>query len=262
VDSRTLPLTVAALYNAHACHPILVIGGGPSALTDLPQIPGWQSMVQISANGHAFKLPGAKPRYIFTKDNAECPPRPRKPNAEPFKLMEPQMRAFGVPIISLQYWADYRCAHWPFQGNSGQHALAVATLMGGAPVISVGIDCFMGQTYFHGDAANISKGKSRSYWQVRFRRYAERFRCAPRIRALSGPVAETFGRYDPAETFQGVFIPPVFSLYAKMPTQRVRVLRAFRDSGKATEIPAGAIVACSPTEATLWVNRGLAEPHA
>jgi len=264
VDLAALPLKrcVSELYNAYAGQPILVIGGGPSVLTDLSQISGWQSMVQISANGHAFKLPEARPSFIFTKDNAECPPRPRNPRAGPFPLMEPQMRVFGVPIISLQYWADYRCASWPFQGNSGQHALAVGVLMGGAPVIGVGFDCFQGPTYFHSDGPNVSAGRNPGYWQYRFRRFAERFRCQVRIRALSGQVAETFGKYNPAETFTGEVMPAVFLAYEKMPTQRVRVLKAFRDSGKATEIPAGAIVACSPAEAALWCARGLAEPRA
>lgn len=260
MDHAALPLKhcVSALYNAHAGRPILVIGGGPSVPTDLAQIPGWQDMLQISANGHGFKVPGARPSFIFTKDNAECPPRPRNPRAGPFPLMEPQMRVHGVPIISIQYWADYRCAHWPFQGNSGQHALAVGILMGGAPVIGVGFDCFQGPTYFHSDGANVSGGKKPGYWQFRYRRYADRFRGPVRIRGVSGQLVETFGRYDPMETFVGESMPEVLKVYADMPTLRVRTTQAFRDPGKATEIPAGYTVASTKAEAATWQKMGLA----
>lgn len=238
----------------------MVIGGGPSALTDLDQVPGWQSMLQISANGHGFKVPGATPTYIFTKDNAECPPRPRKRDAGPFPLMEPQMRVFGVPIISLQYWGDYRCLDWPFQGNSGQHALAVAALMGSTPVIGVGFDCFQGPTYFHSNADNVSKGKKIGYWQERYRRYAQRFRGGQYIRGVSGLLVEVFGRYNPAETFAGDGIPVVMRRYAAMPTVRVRTLRSFQDPGKATEIPAGYVMASSRGEAARLSALGLAVP--
>lgn len=258
LDQRAHPLTVAALYNANMGSPCVVIGGGPSALSDLEQIPDWQSMLQISANGHGFRVPGATPRYIFTKDNAECPPRPRKRDAGPFPLMEPQMRVHGVPIISIQYWGDYRCVDWPIQGNSGQHALAVAALMGSAPVIGVGFDCFQGPTYFHSDGPNVSAGHKIGYWQMRYRRFAERLRGGHYIRGVSGVLAAQFGKYDPAEHFAGGGIPAVMARYATMATVRVRTLRAFRDPGKATEIPAGYVMASNIPEARRLIDLGLA----
>ncbi len=260
MDHGTLPLKrlVSALYGTNLGKPCIVIGGGPSALDDLAKIPGWQDMLQISANGHGFKVPGASPSYIFTKDDAECPPRPRKPGAGPFPPMEPQMRVHGVPIISIQYWADYRCAAWPFQGNSGQHALAVGALMGSAPTIGVGFDCFQGRTYFHSDGPNVSGGKKPGYWQYRYSRFRDRFRGGVSIRGVSGQLVDTFGRYDPAERIVGA-VPPVLKLYADLPTVHVRARKEYRDPGKTTAIPKGYVYPVSAAEAQVLCGRGFAE---
>lgn len=249
---------VSELYGTNAGKPCIVIGGGPSVPSDLAQIPDWRNMLQISANGHGFRVPDAFPTFIFTKDDAECPPRPRRREDGPFAPMEPQMRVFGVPIVSIQYWADYRCAAWPFQGNSGQHALAVAALMGSAPVIGVGFDCYQGATYFDSNPNNVSRGKKPGYWQHRYTRFRERFRGPTAIRGVSGILAATFGKYDPAETMRAD-VPEALRIYAKMPTVLVRTKRAFRDPGKTTEIPADYVMPASEAEAQLLVNRGLAD---
>lgn len=255
---------VSALYNTNAGKPCVVIGGGPSVPDDLGKIPGWQNMLQISANGHGFKVPGAFPTFIFTKDDAECPPRPRKRDAGPFKPMEPQMRVHGVPIISLQYWGDYRCPGgppslaWPFQGNSGQHALAVAALMGSCPVIGVGFDCFQGPTYFHGNERNVSGGKKIGYWQVRYKRYAERFRSPTNIRGVSGVLAETFGYYTPTTLVADMGVPDVLRVYEGLNTVKVRTLRAYQDPGRATQVPENYVLPASEAEAARLVGLGVA----
>lgn len=252
---------VSALYGINAGKPAIMLGGGPSVFKDLSKIPGWQDMLQISANGHGFKIPGATPRYIFTKDHEEVRRVGRRAGVKG-PLMEPQMRRFGVPIISIQYWADYRCAKWPLQGNSGQHALGVLALMGSTPVIAVGMDCFQGATYFHTPfAANVSQGLLPQFWDVRFRRFHDRMQGAL-IRGTSGVVAKVFGRYSPTEKFATDGIPDVMRFYAHCPPRHVRILKPYVDSGKATEIPAGTVVAVTTDEANMLCQRGFAEACA
>lgn len=259
-DTR-LKYLISALYGANAGKPALVIGGGPSALQDLERVPGWQAMLQISANGHGFKLPGAKPSFIFTKDDTEYLPRPRKSNVR-VRPMEPQMRVFDTPLISIQYWADYRCAEWKFQGNSGQHALAAAALMGSMPVIGVGFDCFQGQTYFHSDGPNVSRGHPPDYWQQRFRKFRERFRGPANIRGVSGVLVEMFGKFKPSEDFSCAVIPPIFDFYRRCPTHRVRTTRAYRDPGKTTQVPADYVLPVTAAEARRLCGAGIAMPCA
>lgn len=251
---------ISALYNSQRGKPVLVIGGGPSAPADLEKIPGWQDMFTISANGHAFKLPGCKPSLIMCKDHTRVLPM-RLRRSTPVSYMEPEMRAFGVPIASRQYWADYRIAPWSLTGNSGMFAMALGVFLGGSPTIVVGIDCFQNGTYFHApDEENVSNGLRPAHWQQRMRRFAHYFQGAP-VRALSGVMAETFRRYDPAAVISDTWQTPIAMVAAaRAQTQLIRIKRPLQDSfEKRATIPEGFVVPCLETEATRYVNLGVGE---
>jgi hypothetical protein len=248
---------IAELHNSQAGKPILVIGGGPSVLEDLPHIPGWQDMYIISANAHGFKVPGAKPSLIVCKDHyVKLPLRMRTKEKT---YMEPLLRQYGVPIASKQHWADYRMAAWRAHGgNSGMLALAVAVCLGGWPVISTGIDGFQGATYFHDPSTdNVSRGHPVDYWNRRFTTFRTPL-ARSIIRARSGPVARAFGTYRANETYPPFRPCEAFAPYADTPTYLARTTRHFQDPGdRETTIPKDYVFPVTSTEFDKYLRLGL-----
>lgn len=162
--------------------PILVIGGGPSALTDLAKLDIEPACV-LSANTHGKYQDYFPIDYVVALD-------PYHGSTD--ESHEPVLRELGVPIIGRQPWADYQI-EWPLGCNTGLTALAVAAKMGGSPVIGVGIDCYTGeQSYFH-KPGRQSGGHGR-------RDYAEQMRSLKNfipdtsVQAVSGPLTEVFAR--------------------------------------------------------------------
>lgn len=199
--------TAKALHSKHLGQPIVVIGGGPSAPAAWASLPDYvkANAVVIFANGHGFKL-GLKPDYIVCKDDV---------HSETKEKMEPQLRAHGpYPIISRFEWADYNMSGIPAQGNSGQLAIAIAALMGGAPIIPIGIDGYgTDGTYFHDLAAvTCSNGRRESVWRSSMTRMSLRLEGAA-IRSISGILTFMFPRFNPAERFETPVIPAVFRDY-------------------------------------------------
>lgn len=170
------------------------------------------------------------------------------------------MRKYGVPIVSQQYWADYRCAEWPIQGNSGMMALALGAFMHGAPVIAVGMDCFQGPTYFHDPAVrNVSNNRTVTYWYTRMqhlRMKLDRTSCP--VRAVSGIMARAFERYDPKERVEK-HEPHIMMKYRTMTPVRLRLRTATLDPRTKVEIPAGTILASWTHEAGRLCKLGIAE---
>lgn len=251
---------IAKLYNSQAGKPILVIGGGPSVPRDLPQIPGWQDMYTISANGHAFKIEGAKPSLIVCKDHyIKLPLRMRKKEKT---YMEPILRQYGVPIASRQHWADYRIAEWRAHGgNSGMLSIAVAVCLGGWPVIVVGIDGFQGATYFHDEKVeNVSQGHPMDYWVRRLTSFRTPL-ARSIVRAVSGPVARVFGTFKPDEVYPPFKPCEAFTHYAQMPTYLARTRKAFQDPGdRETTIPKDYVFPVSSQEYEKYQRLGMVDP--
>jgi hypothetical protein len=241
---------VAELYGKHRGIPILVVGGGPSAPDELAAIgrERVKAMIVISANSHAWQL-GLRPDYTFCKDHL---------HTETKQPMEVLVRAGGAPVVSMQYWADYRCARWPIQGNSGQHAIALAAMMGGAPIIPIGIDCFQGATYFHTpNVRNVSLGRPAGYWKSRMQRLEGRL-IGAMIRPVSGPLGDVFPRYKPFEDVKAS-IPTIFDLYADCPTMYVKATRRFvLPQDPRAEIPPGFVMPVTPLEHALFTRQGVA----
>lgn len=102
----------------------LVICGGTGVMDDLDGLPEIEFATVLSANSHGCRLPKKWRRpvdFIVAKDHYHTTTKLR---------MEPQLREYGVPIISRQFWADYRMLDWNLQGNSGLTAIAVAAALG------------------------------------------------------------------------------------------------------------------------------------
>jgi hypothetical protein len=229
VDRSVLPavprvlnpgVLVAELYGKHKGKPILVVGGGPSAPDEARALGSRiDNMVVISANTHAWHL-GLRPDYTFCKDHV---------HTELKTPMEVLVRAGNAPVVTGQYWGDYRCARWPIQGNSGQHAIALAALMGGAPIVPIGIDCFQGR--LEGAA----------------------------VRPVGGILGGAFPLYRPYEEFARVTIPSIFDSYVDCPTEYVRAVRRFvLLQDPRAEIPVGFVLPATPLEAALFIRQGVA----
>lgn len=235
----------------HRGQPILVIGGGPSVLTDIEKVPGARDMVCVSANAHGFKVPGVKPSYIVSNDHIHTQTK---------ELMAPMLRKFGVPIVARHWWADYRMTEWISKGNSGMNAIGVAALLGGWPVIPLGIDCFQKLTYFHSPVeTNVSLGRPVGYWERRLKRMWSHLRGAC-VRPVSGPLCKEYRRYDPGEALPEFVVPDEFKPYEGQKAYRVRTLKAFQDPhDPRVTIPAGVELAVSDIQQVQWMRLGLCE---
>jgi len=195
--------------------PVVVFGGGPSAPRQWERVARLNPVV-ISANGHAARA-GVEADYILCKDHR---------HSSTHKLMEDELRPLGIPIIGPHWWADYRMVNFPSQGNSGQLAIAFGVLMGGRPVIPVGIDCYQGQmTYFHGqDEKNVSRGRHPGTWAHSMTRLAKRLEDGGVVRVLDGPLRSAFPSLG--EEIPEPRLPPAFALYATQRARHVKVVHS------------------------------------
>ncbi len=243
---------VSELYERHAGSLIIVVGGGPSAPQQLELLRGHlEDAIIVSANYHAWGL-GLTPHYTFCKDHE---------HTEMKVPMEGIVRRNGVPVVTRHYWGDYRAAHWPVAGNSGMMAIALAVMMGGTPVVPIGIDCFQDSTYYHSPRAkNVSLGRGLAYWHVRLNRLRVRLD-GGLIRVLGGPMGTVFPPFRPHLMLPPRSMPPQLRAYADMPTYHVRTLRAFQTPFDArVEIPAGIVLPVDLSEYRRFTRLGLAEP--
>jgi hypothetical protein len=254
-----MPWLVSKLLDSGVGRMGIVVCGGPSAPADLKKIPHVEQAVIVSANAHAFKLK-LKPDYIWCKDHIRIYPGYLLRGAVR-EHMEKELRRYGVPIVGPNFWCDYRAIDWQLtQFNSGQQALAFLTLLGCAPIVPVGMDCFIGDTYFHDKgAANISCGRKPGYWTSRIQKLKRALPGAP-IRGISGPVRDIFGEYRLDRHPVPAPISPLLERYANMPTVWLKTRREFQDSReKFAVIPKGYVMASNKAEADRLVRVGAAE---
>lgn len=177
------------LINRHAGRTAVVCGGGPSLPEQLARCPA--EAIYVSANQHGCLA--RRCDYIVVVDGIEDKVFERTSGA-PYTI-----RSFGVPIISPRPSADY----WLFEQlapGSGITAAFVAWVMGCAPIIvSPGMDCYRGPTYYHDPDAK-SSGRS-----ISTERHLDRWASlmvhasGGQFRALGGPLATIFPVYDPDE---------------------------------------------------------------
>lgn len=128
------------LVGPYQGRPILVIGGGPSVEQSLKEIPLDLPVCVISANGHGFKQDKFHVDFVVNVDFTYASTR---------VPMQQYLAQFNTPTINRWSWADYRIPEWIFNGDSGLTAITVATMLGGHPVIPIGMDRYTGpKRYF------------------------------------------------------------------------------------------------------------------
>jgi hypothetical protein len=136
---------ISDLMGKYSGQPILVIGGGPTAGEWIPKLPLDYFACVISANQHGFMQDRFKVDYIVSVDRTFGSTRTN---------MEDYLAKYNTPHINRWSWADYRIPEWSFNGDSGLTAIAVAAMLGGHPVVAIGIDRLNGnRRYFWQDTA-------------------------------------------------------------------------------------------------------------
>jgi hypothetical protein len=173
------------------CHKgarICVMGGGPSLLGDLEVLDG-KADVWISVNDHGAKVRSVD--YAIAMDNL---------HTTKHVLMDSLIRPLtNAPIIGPWQWCDYALTDYPLNPRmlfTGVVATWAASLMGAHPVILAGFDC--------------TGHAKRSIEQ--HREYAAKF-VTGKVRAISGPLTEVWGRYH-ADDVLGDYTPPDVLDYA------------------------------------------------
>ena len=246
---------ISSLFDKWAGKPILVIGGGPSALTDLLNWPENVNPVAVlSANQHGCRQTRFPVDLLVNVD---------KIHTERRVAMSTILRPYGIPIVNRHSWADYRLADWDFSANSGITAVAVAVALGGNPVIVTGIDMWeSGRQYFHDeDVIALASGtrpprvhRRETNKHVQMRSAQKRlnvlasFARGANIRPMSGPMTNVFERFDPQAT-----IPTATACaYRKAHTNEYTVrFRAQSDLNfeQRDVVKVGTVLALSRTEA-------------
>lgn len=166
------------LRGRHSGRPAAVLGGAESLPADLAKIP--PDAVIFAANHHAFPLVAcAYCVYIDPPAAARILP--------------------GIIGISPRKDADIQVGSPTLPNFSGPLAAYAARIMDCAPVIICGMDLY--QTgYFDGEALDPARrATSAKYGAKPWNWYVENAPSPHKIRAVSGPLAEIFGTYDPEE---------------------------------------------------------------
>lgn len=179
-------MLIGEIAHCWAGEPVVVVGGGPSVNSDFPKIEKVKHY--ISCNQHGQLLVDCD--YIVAIDDIHNPTN---------SSMEKFIKNFGKPVISGQLWADVRLHDFSFPGNTGLHAILVACILGGWPVIVIGIDCYQGKTYWHDpNALNISHGKNQKFFDIRIEQLKQITESWP-IRPVSGPLSRFWPCYERTE---------------------------------------------------------------
>lgn len=138
---------LAEFIHAHAGRPALVIGGGASAPANAVRAPA--DAIVFSANQHGCILRAGKCDYIVACDEFGT----RDQKRFDYGGRKVTLRDFGVPIVSpRRIDADIMMFKIPIH-ETGPTAGWVAWLMGCAPILLTGMDCYVGGTYFHNPKA-------------------------------------------------------------------------------------------------------------
>lgn len=178
------PRPISELVHRHVGRPGVAIGGGISLPHQYERIVSLNA-VHVAANQHAHVM-GYRFDYVAAVD----PDMPAK------------VREFGKPVISMatrRAHADYVIFRDGFN-SSGVTAAWALWVMGCAPIILAGMDCFRGGTYCHDPKAKSSGTGSSVEQHLRKWQKLKDICPGASFRSVGGPTEQIFPCYDPAET--------------------------------------------------------------
>ena len=168
--------------------PAAILGGGPSLPGDLAKVPG--EALLFSVNEHALQL--IRVDYLVFRD----PP-------EKFPALKQTIQNFdGLRLSQLMRWSDIDLSgvRWWDAPFSSSLATWLACWMGCNPVLLCGMDLYQGkQKYFYDrsdfrlTASQVAPaGPQLRTWRKGFEQCSH----PERIKAVSGPLVNIFGKYQ------------------------------------------------------------------
>jgi hypothetical protein len=235
---------ISELYGKYEGKPILVIGGGPSALTDMARVQWGYPKCVISANEHGYKQTRFKVDYSvsvdFTYNTGHI-------------LMRQHLAQFNAVNINRWTWADYRLPDWNYGGDSGLTAILVADMLGGWPVLAVGFDRFVGdRKYFWQpppkDARSAYRGPRLHHdnQRVEMEKVKSKLQNSC-VRPLSGPLTKVWPAWD--GNVAG--LPPYVPVETRRPPAVAVKVRTIKQAylHPTDPIPSGVTISVSELEA-------------
>lgn len=223
--------TLADCVHRHYGCAAVIVGGAPSRLTEISACPS--DAIRFSVNEHGLLAYGTCD-YTVAQD----------PIADSLKGRGPQListRRSSADILAF----ETRCA------NSAILACFAAWIMGCAPIVVIGVECYAGRAYAH-DPFAPSAG-----FRMKPEKHLERWRIllnlAPgaMVRPVGGPLTEIWPKYEPDQ--QLLFIAPEDLARAAARGERVRFRRPHEGFER------GAIAEVSKPEALRFIGARAAE---
>lgn len=163
--------------------------------------------IVISANAHGFKQDKFKVDFIVGVDYYFSPPRGDR---APRLRMQDYVKQFPAKTINRWSWADYRIPEFTYSGDSGLTAILVAVLLGGHPVIPVGIDFGQGDRRYWWDSGPDPQWRQRANYSDNQQAAREMLIDLCRdaqIRPICGPLLAHWPKWSPDEVLPPVKLP-------------------------------------------------------
>jgi hypothetical protein len=176
-------ISILELKDIHAGRPGAVLGGGPSLKKDLKQIP--KDVILIAVNHHGLGY-GHMDYTVFLDD------------VPSLRISFEELRARGGVLVSRQPESDVDLGgpDW-WQGRfSGQLACWLACWMGCNPVLLCGADCYQNPIPPDEDPRNLAYQKPLAEHLAGWKEAFIKCPHPERIRAISGPLVEIFGKFQ------------------------------------------------------------------
>lgn len=176
------------LKDIHAGRPGAVLGGGPSLKEDLKIVSA--ETVLIAVNHHAFKYILSADYTVFLDD------------VPSLRISREELRVLGGVLVSRQPESDVDLggSTW-WQGRfSGHLACWLACWLGCDPVILTGMDCYQNPLPPDENPTNLAYKESLEKHLEGWRQAFEKCPHPERIRAVSGPLVNIFGKFVPEKT--------------------------------------------------------------
>lgn len=176
---------MSQFYDRHAGRPAAVLGGGPSLPADMERLP--PGCVLIAVNHHALQI--CKPDYLVYNDHwVSLDARLQEAilHADVVRVSpEPSSDVF----FDVDVWTGF---------YSSNTATWFACWLGCDPVILCGMDLYQGErAYFHDyeDQPQFHQPLAH-HLQPWIEDAKNRIPHVERVRAMSGPLVNVFGRYE------------------------------------------------------------------
>lgn len=180
-------ILMSALKDKYKGRPAAVLGGGPSLPSDLAKVP--PNAVMIAVNYHAFYHLDGAPDFMVYNDAPETNPLQVKAVKDHLTVHVSPEPSSDV-IFDVDVWTGF------FSSNT---AAWFALWMGCDPVILCGMDCYQGPvkhcqpSTYHSQMFDMEL----DFYVRPWREDAHNLLPHPeRLRAMSGPLVDIFGRYE------------------------------------------------------------------